>query len=123
MIEHDDLIERAVAEGYPELDEDRKQIREKHLFYVPNSLGMIGIFHVGIDAGLPLVSPLKEANLLAEDGHAYRHTLPLYQDHPASSAPSEAVGLCCSESPGCWVSELLGRLCCSLSGLLVGLCC
>ena len=29
MIEHDDLIEHAVAEGYPELDEDRKRMREK----------------------------------------------------------------------------------------------
>jgi len=29
MIEHDDLIEQAVTEGYPELDEDRKRMREK----------------------------------------------------------------------------------------------
>jgi hypothetical protein len=29
MIEHDDLIEQAVAEGYPELDEDRKRMHEQ----------------------------------------------------------------------------------------------
>jgi len=32
MIEHDDLIEQAIGEGYPELDEDRKHMHEKQLW-------------------------------------------------------------------------------------------
>jgi hypothetical protein len=29
MIEHDDLMEQAIAEGYPELDEDKQRMHEK----------------------------------------------------------------------------------------------